>query len=66
VQNEAYIDREMYFYRADPFDSVQHGIQAGTPLPRPAVSSPAFRWLDWPPVPKVAAEANAAAAEEPA
>jgi hypothetical protein len=42
---EADIPRVLYRYRHDNSDSVQAGLTAVTaPVPRPVITSPAFRW----------------------
>lgn len=50
VKDEIYIDRELYAYRHDPRDSVQHGthVYSGEPQPRWPIESHHFAYLGWP------------------
>lgn len=50
VKDEVYIDKELYAYRHDPRDSVQHGthLHAGEPVARWPVESQNFAYLGWP------------------
>lgn len=48
IRTEQYLPRQLYFYRHDPLDSVQHGTGTGEPRPRKDIDSPNFKYLDWP------------------
>ena len=44
LRTQAEIPRVLYHYRHSPGDSVQYGLAPHAFAPRPAISSPAFRW----------------------